>query len=179
MKLLILCTSVTAPLPPACLPPFCSGHTSAQLFALWSQVPAPIVSVAWLSTPHAPLVTCDTCSWYLSTHTAARLLVRGKTFQKSFLRGPGCAARVCSPHPTRYTFSIKLPYTWLPLKAEYVAVRSWRRECKQKEIKIVYEALIFNVQPIYVLSACAATCKVAEERWLNRGTHYKDFYNWA
>lgn len=50
------------------------------------------------------------------------------------------------------------------MKAGYVAVRSWRRECKQKEIKIVYKALIFNVQQIYVLGACAATCKVAEVR---------------
>lgn len=69
----------------------------------------------------------------------------------------------------------KLSYTWLPLKAGYVAVRSWRRECKQKEIKIIYKALIFNVQQIYVLRACAATCKVAEERQLNRGNITKIF----
>lgn len=48
-----------------------------------------------------------------------------------------------------------------------MAVESWRRECNQKEIKIVYKALIFNVQQIYVLGACAATCKDAEEECLN------------
>lgn len=32
----------------------------------------------------------------------------------------------------------------------HAAVKGWERERKQKEIKIVYKALIFNVQQIYV-----------------------------
>ena len=46
---------------------------------------------------------------------------------------------------------------------------------KQKEIKTVYQALIINLQQIYVLNL--RTCKVADEKCLNTEKHYEEFCN--